>query len=384
MTTTGKFVILRSLNPMKFLLLLLLASLPLSAAETSAQLWLTKSDRSALFALQPDKLIFTTNTSLESVITVDDKQTFQTMDGFGFALTGGSAMHIIRMEPAKRAALLQELFGTGDGDIGISYLRVSIGASDLNSFVYTYDDVEPSQSDPELKRFSLGPDQGDVIPVLKQIMAINPQIKILGSPWTAPNWMKTNGKVKSGRLKPECYDVYARYFVKYLQGMQQEGIHIDAITIQNEPFNDGNTPSMQMSAAEEARFIKENLGPALAAQHLDTKIILWDHNCDVPEYPISILRDPEAARYVDGSGFHLYAGKIEAMSQVHDAFPGKNLYFTEQMTIERGHHPGIDIAGPVSRLIVGAPRNWSRNSSIVCTTFIAPPGALAQSARGGF
>jgi glucosylceramidase len=332
------------------------------AAEKPAQLWLTTSNKTILFALQaalPSFQAATTNTG--PIIDVDDRQRFQTMDGFGFALTGGSAMHLIRMQPGARAAILRELFATDSTNIGISYIRLSIGASDLNDHVFTYDDLPPGQTDPTLSHFSLDPDRADVIPVMKEILAINPAIKILGSPWTAPPWMKTNSLVKGGKLKPEFYDAYARYFVKYIQGMKGEGIRIDAITPQNEPLNKGNTPSMLMFAEEQALFIKKHLGPALAAARLDTKIILYDHNCDVPEYPLSILRDPEAAKYTDGSGFHHYAGKMEAMSKVHDAFPGKNLYFTEQMVIERPVRPGFEIASQVSRLIIGAPRNWSRN-----------------------
>lgn len=330
------------------------------AAEKPVQLWLTKIDKSALFTLQPNPQSFGTNASAGAVIDVDDRQRFQTMDGFGFALTGGSAMHLIRMQPAIRAGLLHELFATDSTNIGISYLRLSIGASDLNDRVFTYDDMPKGQTDPGLARFSLDPDRADVIPVLKEILSVNPTIKILGSPWTAPPWMKTNNLVKGGKLNPQFYDVYAHYFVKYIQGMKAEGIRIDAITVQNEPLNTGNTPSMQMFAPEQALFIKKFLGPALAAARLDAKIILYDHNCDVPDYPMFILRDPDAARFVDGSGFHHYAGKMDAMSKVHDAFPQKNLYFTEQMVIDE-KRKGFDIAAQVARLIVGAPRNWSRN-----------------------
>lgn len=353
----------------------------LSAAETGATLWLTKSDGSVLFARQAAPMVFTNDNSDTPTIAVNAQQEFQTMDGFGFALTGGSAMHIIRMDPARRTALLRELFDTGPKDIGISYLRVSIGASDLNDHVFTYDDLRPGETDPDLNHFDLGPDRGDVIPVLKEILAINPKIKILGSPWTAPSWMKSNSAVKGGRLKPEYYHAYAQYFVKYIQEMRDEGIRIDAITIQNEPLNGGNTPSMQMSAEEQDLFIKQQLGPAFAAADIHAKIIIYDHNCDVPEYPLTILRDPEAARYVDGSGFHHYAGKMEAMSQVHDAFPNKNLYFTEQMVIERGHKPTFDLAAQVSRLIVGAPRNWCRN--VILWNLAADPNNDPHTDDGG-
>jgi glucosylceramidase len=325
------------------------------------QLWLTNADKSALFEEQTPLLWFTKAASQEPAIEIEDRQRFQSIDGFGFALTGGSAEHLAHMDAARRAALLKELFGVEGKSIGISYLRISIGASDLNDHVYSYDDLAAEETDRELAKFSLAPDRAELIPVLKEILAINPGIEILGSPWSAPPWMKTNGNAKGGKLKTEYYGSYAKYFVKYIQGMKASGINVAAITIQNEPLNDKNTPSMLMMAEEEALFIKEHLGPAFAAAGLRTKIILYDHNCDVPEYAISILKDPAANRFVDGSGFHLYGGEILAMSGVHNAFPRKNLYFTEFMAVEPTESGRISIAKPVEGTFMGALQNWSRN-----------------------
>ena len=182
----------------------------------SVAVWLTNTDKSALFDLQNPPLRFSKTANPGLTIDVDDKQTFQPIDGFGFALTGGSAQHMVRMDLAKRASLIQELFGVADKEIGISYLRVSIGSSDLNDHVFTYDDLPPGQTDSDMAKFSLAEDRADVIPVLKEIFKVNPKIKILGSPWTAPSWMKTNNNPKGGKLKPECYPAYARYFVKYI------------------------------------------------------------------------------------------------------------------------------------------------------------------------
>ncbi len=232
-----------------------------------------------------------------------------------------------------------------------------------------------------LTNFSLDPDRNDIIPVMKEILAVNPKINILGSPWSPPAWMKDNGKVKAGSLKPEYYDAYAAYFVKYIQQMKREGIRIDAITPQNEPLNPKNTPSLVMSAVEELDFIKNHLGPAFKAAGIKTKIILYDHNCDVPEYPLTILDDPVAARYVDGSGFHLYGGRIEAMTRVHDAHPDKNLYFTEQMvTGSVDSRPTINL-GAVGRLIIGATRNWSRN--VLLWNLAADPNNEPHTGDGG-
>ena len=180
------------------------------------------------------------------------------MDGFGFALTGGSAMHIINMSASARNTLLHQLFDTIGNAIGVSYLRVSIGSSDLNEKVFSYDDVE---GDTLLAHFDLAEDKTDVIPVLKEILTINPHIKILGSPWSPPAWMKTNNDTSGGRLKPEYYSVYANYLARYIEAMGQHGIKINAITVQNEPLHPGNNPSLLLVAPDEAEFVKNYLGP---------------------------------------------------------------------------------------------------------------------------
>jgi glucosylceramidase len=367
--------------------LLVVVGLALSVIPMNAQrkgdvsLWLTTADRGSLFAQQVEALHFGAPKKSIPTIEVDDRQTFQSIDGFGFALTGGSAQLLMRMEESQRTELLKELFSPEGKGIGVSYLRISIGSSDMNDHVFTYDDLPPGEKDMNLSKFNFGPDRTDVIPILKEVLAINPHIKILGSPWTAPSWMKTNENPKGGSLKPEYYDAYAQYFVKYIQAMRAEGINIDAITIQNEPLNDKNTPSMVMQAREEGAFIKQSLGPAFRRAGITTKIILYDHNCDVPEYPLEILNDPAARQYVDGSGFHLYAGEISAMSKVHDAYPDKNLYFTEQMVIDRKDDPELEIASPVQRLIVGATRNWSRN--VLLWNLAADPENKPHTDNGG-
>lgn len=328
--------------------------------------WLTLGDSSVLFKQQPSKISFTKQRSALPAIEIDETKRFQSIDGFGFALTQGSAMPIIRITPAKRAALLKELFDTTGNNIGISYIRLSIAASDLNETVFSYDDVPAGETDMQLSKFNLGADYKDVIPVMKQILAINPRIKILGSPWSPPAWMKTNNDTRGGRLKEDCYDVYARYLVKYIQQMKREGIVIDAITVQNEPLHPGNNPSILMTAPEQANFIKNNLGPAFKTAGIKTKIIIYDHNADRPDYPIFILDDKDANKYVDGSAFHLYGGEIETLTDVHNAHPNKHIYFTEQMVVQFDggwQKPAfkLDLAWPVSRLFIGATRNWSRN-----------------------
>jgi len=328
--------------------------------DSAISVWITTPDQSQLLAGQSG-LMFSNEPATTSVIEIDTAITYQTMDGFGYALTGGSAMLLkTKLNDQERASLLRELFLTDGDGIGISYLRVSIAASDLDEYVFSYNDMPTGKTDPSLAGFTLAYDTLYLIPVLKEILALNSTIKIMGSPWSPPTWMKTNHHPKGGSLKPEYYGVYANYFVKYIQAMAAEGIRMDAITIQNEPENPKNTPSLVMTAPEQNEFIKRHLGPAFKAAGITTKIILFDHNCDHPEYPISILDDSETRTFVDGSAFHMYLGEITALSTVHDAHPDKNIYFTEQWTWSKGEFGG-DLRWHVKNLMVGAPRNWSRN-----------------------
>lgn len=320
--------------------------------------WLTTGDKAQLLQKQPP-LKFTRDAGSSPVIEIDTTQTFQSIDGFGYTLTGGSAVLINRLPASQKAALLRELFSTDSNAIGVSYLRISIGASDLDSAVFSYDDLPAGQTDLPLEHFSLDPDRINLIPLLKEVVAINPKIRILGSPWSPPAWMKDNNATKGGSLKPEFYTVYANYFVKYVQQMKAEGITIDAITPQNEPLHPGNNPSMYMTSEQQADFIKNHLGPAFRSAGLQTKIIVYDHNADRPDYPIAILNDAGAKAFVDGAAFHLYAGDVTALSQVHNAHPDRNVYFTEQWTGANGTFNG-DLQWHVKNVVIGTVRNWSR------------------------
>ncbi|SHL52947.1 glucosylceramidase [Flavobacterium saccharophilum] len=329
-----------------------------AANSGKAQSWITTTDESSKLLKQND-LVFNSETNSNQTIIVDASQKFQTIEGFGFSLTGGSAQAILKLDKAKREALLQELFSRKEDAIGLSYLRISIGASDLNETVFSYDDMPEGQTDLKLEKFNLGPDLKDVVPVLKEILAINPDIKIMGSPWSPPVWMKDNGSSKGGSLQPQYYQVYAEYFVKYIQAMKAEGIVIDAITPQNEPLHPGNNPSLLMLAEQQADFIGNHLGPAFAKAKIKTKIVIYDHNCNKPEYPLTILKDAKANPFIAGSAFHLYEGDISAMSTVHDAYPNKDLYFTEQYT-GSGTNFETDLKWSVKNVVIGSMRNWSK------------------------
>ena len=323
--------------------------------------YLTKGDQSQKLQKQEDLLVFGNNYNNYPSIEVDGSKSFQSISGFGFTLTGGSAEVINSLNEEKKQELLQKLFGKGENSISISFLRLSIGASDLNSTTFSYDDVPDGETDDNLERFSLEPDMDDLIPLIKEILAINPDIKLMGSPWSPPAWMKDNKRTKGGSLLREYYGVYARYLVKYIQAMAGEGIDIYAITPQNEPLHPGNNPSLYMPAIEQADFIANHLGPAFKEAKISTKIIIYDHNADKPEYPLTVLNNDSARPFVDGTAFHLYAGDISALSTVHNAFPDKELYFTEQYTSSDGEFAG-DLKWHLKNVIIGSMRNWSKTA----------------------
>ncbi|HVU58025.1 MAG TPA: glycoside hydrolase family 30 beta sandwich domain-containing protein [Puia sp.] len=338
------------------------ASTPPPPVETGPDVsfYLTKSSGSVLFQQQAN-LTFKAGSPTGLIVTVDSARTYQPIDGFGYCLTGGSAYLINHMSAPDKQALLTELFATDGNHIGVSYLRISIGASDLSARVFSYDDSGTAASpDTNLVHFDLGDDKTDLIPVLQQILTLAPNIKILATPWSAPIWMKDNDTSVGGTLQAKYYKAYAQYFVKYIQAMKALGITIDAVTPQNEPQNPYNNPSMVLSSGQEADFIKNALGPAFQTAALSTKIICWDHNCDQPGYPEDVLNDAGASPFVDGSAFHLYAGDISALTTVHNEFPTKNIYFTEQYVGGPGNFGG-DFDWHMRNLIIGAPRNWSRN-----------------------
>ena len=332
------------------------------AANEVVNAWVTTADQSKLLQAQASFNFSADAGTNATTITVDENQTYQGIDGFGFTLTGGSA-GLLNGLGANQTNVLNELFGTANGQIGISYIRISIGASDLSSSDFTYNQTA---GDFNMNNFSISAENQDLLPILKKIIAINPSIKIIATPWTAPTWMKVNTTGNNGytggslNTAAGYYDAYARYFVKYLQAMQAQGITIDAITPQNEPLNPYNNPSMVMQPNEQANFIKNNLGPQIRAAGFQTKIIAYDHNTDRIDYPETVLADGGANPYVDGSAFHLYAGNISSLTDVHNAYPNKNVYFTEQWVGAPSNFGG-DLSWHVNTLIIGATRNWSRN-----------------------
>ncbi len=322
--------------------------------------WVTRDANSLLQPMQPVEFSRSLPHGALPTIEIDESRTFQPIEGFGFALTGGSAYLLAGLAAAERADLLQELFGLTEASVGLSCLRVSIGASDLGRRDFSYWGLRRGTANHDLARFNLSAGDREVVPVLQQILRINPAVKIIASPWSAPPWMKSNGSYVAGRLKPEFYSEYARYFVEYVKEMRGHGIHVSAVTPQNEPHNPKNEPSMVMSATEQADFIKV-LGPELRKGAPETEILCWDHNCDEPEYPLTVLGDAEARAYIGGVAWHLYNGSPEAMSKVWAHYPEKKVYFTEQWISAHDDFMGA-LRWHTKNIIIGTLRNWSRTA----------------------
>jgi glucosylceramidase len=293
-----------------------------------------------------------------ATITVNTSNRFQQMEGFGYALTGGSASLMNQLPENKKDAILQEIFGENEASLGVRYIRISIGASDLDAHVFSYNDLATGETDSLLTHFSLSEDTLHLIPILKKALAIQPKLKIMATPWSPPIWMKTNKASKGGRLLKQYYASYALYFVKYIQAMKMQGIKIDAITMQNEPEHGGNNPSLLMDAKEQKDFLVNYLGPQLKAANITTEILLYDHNADHPNYPISILNDAKAKTYAAGTAFHLYLGNESALSEVHDAHPDKKILFTEQWTGAKGDFGG-DFLWHMEHIVIGTINNWA-------------------------
>lgn len=324
--------------------------------DAQALQYITKGDKSQLFQQQivPATKIQTS----DGVIEVDDSKSFQTMEGFGFALTGGSAALIDALPAAKKKDLLNEIFGKGPNGLGVSYIRISMGASDLDAEVFSYCDLPKGETDEALNYFNLSQDTIHLIPIIKEALKINPALKIMASPWSPPVWMKSNGQSMGGHLLKEYYGTYALYFMKYIKAMQERGIRISSVTMQNEPEHGGNNPSLLMTAEEQKVFLRDHLGPQFKDNKIKTDIVLFDHNADHPNYPISILDDPKAKAYASGTAFHLYLGNESALSKVHDAHPDKKLYFTEQWTGAKGSFDG-DLFWHTEHIVIGTINNWS-------------------------
>jgi glucosylceramidase len=350
-----------------------------AAATPSAHVWLTTPDGTMRMS-DGGTVPFHAGPSGALTVTVDPSRTYQSMDGFGASITDSSAAVLYRLDRRARDATMADLFSPSGGD-GLSFLRQPIGASDfVDGDFYTYDDIPAGRTDYDLQHFSIAHDTKQILPLLRQALALNPQLKVIATPWSPPAWMKTSGSLIGGRLidDPRVYDAYARYFVRFVQAYRQSGVPIYALTVQNEPQNrhPNGYPGTDMPVAQEAKLI-EALGPALRRAGLDTKLLGYDHNwsehpddiASTPpgsdpetEYPSDLLRT-DAGAWLAGTAFHCYAGDQSRQTALHDAFPGKGIWFTECSGSHGPSDPPPQVFSDTLKwharnLVVGVTRNW--------------------------
>ncbi|MFC0625406.1 RICIN domain-containing protein [Kribbella deserti] len=326
---------------------------------TAAQVWVTNPDASKLLARQAD--VQFGNATSATTIDVSAATVHQTMDGFGAAFTDSSTwLAWNKLNTSQRDAMMNKLFDRNTG-IGLSLLRQPMGASDFtaNSADYTYDDTCCDLND-----FTIAHDRPYTLPVLKAAKARNPDLKIIGTPWSPPAWMKTNNSLNGGKLRTDRHADFANYFVKYAQAFAAEGLPIYAVTLQNEPHHEAAYPSMRMEPDEQAAVVKNHLGPAFAAAGIPAKIIAWDHNWNEPNFPISVLNDAAAKRYVAGSAFHCYAGDPSAQNTVHNAHPDRDIWFTECSGGNWATDFGANLKWNTQNLIIRSIRNWAKGVTL--------------------
>ena len=309
-----------------------------------------------------------------STIKLVSADTYQTMDGFGAAITGSTAYNLMKMSATDRNNFLRQTFSPTEG-YGYSYVRIPIGCSDFSLREYTCCDT------PGIDNFALTNEETEyIIPVMKEILAINPDVKVMSTPWTAPKWMKVDNLSSlkpydswtGGQLNPAYYDDYATYFVKWIQAFQKEGIKIHAITPQNEPLNRGNSASMYMGWEEQRDFIKNALGPKMQAAGLSTKIYAFDHNynydniADQRSYPAKIYEDPEASKYIAGAAYHNYGGSVSELEVMHKAYPDKELIFTESTAGDwnDGANFQARLLDDMEQIVLGTVNRWAKASMV--------------------
>jgi glucosylceramidase len=324
------------------------------------QVWVTTTDRAKLLSREAD-VSFTDAVPLSANIDVDPSVRHQEMVGFGAAITDASAWLIQnRMNADQRAALLRELFGSTPG-LSLSFTRLTIGASDFSRTHYSFDDVPVGQTDPTLDHFSIDANRAEVLPLVKSALALNPNLHIMASPWSAPGWMKTTDSLIKGSLRPEAYEAFSEYMLRYIEAYAGEGVPIYAITLQNEPhFEPADYPGMRIESAARARLVGQHIGPRMAQRGLSTRILDWDHNWDEPSSPLTVLADATANGYISGIAWHCYGGDVNAQTTVHDVHPDKETYLTECSGGEWESIKNDGLTWLTRNLIIGSTRGWAK------------------------
>ncbi|MDH6306830.1 glucosylceramidase [Parabacteroides sp. PF5-5] len=338
-------------------------------AKADVTMYVTTNTRSQEFKKQTAAFSDKSNMS-PSTIKLEPTTRYQTMDGFGAAVTGSSCYNLMQMSKENRDKFLKETFSTTEG-MGQSYIRISIGCSDFSLSEYTCCD------EVGIENFGLTSEETDyVFPILKEILAINPDVKIMGSPWTCPRWMKVNNLTDmqpfnswtSGQLNPKYYADYATYFVKWIQALEQQGYKIYSVTPQNEPLNHGNSASLFMGWKEQLEFVKNHMVPQFKSAGLNTKIYLFDHNynydnmADQNDYPVKIYDAGIDGDIVAGAAYHNYGGDKSELLDIQERYPDKELVFTETSigTWNDGRNLEVRLIEDMREVALGTVNNWCR------------------------
>jgi glucosylceramidase len=330
----------------------------------------TTNDQTMQLTPQPT-VSFSAASGGSNVVYLDETQVYQPIEGFGAATTD-SAMYLLNEvakvnQPAQFTAAMNNLFTRQGNGIGLSFLRNPMGASDLARSVYSFDDNN-GQADPTLANFSIAHDMKDIIPLIMQAKTLNPQIKIMANPWSPPGWMKTSNSMIGGSLlpAPTMYGSFADYFVDYIQAYAAAGINIDYISLQNEPlYVPTNYPGMCMPATststdctsqtDQQTALFQYVLPALSTAGLSTKVLVYDHNWDRPDYPENVLSNQNLSQ-IAGVAWHGYASTPGAMTPIQNMFSTVGTYETE--------HSGFITNSDQTRLdfeeITQCMRNWAR------------------------
>jgi len=327
-----------------------------------AEIWLTTADQAQKLAPQP-VVASAGNAAGDEAISIDPARRFQRMHGWGAAITDASAELLSKLPEDRRRAIMNELFGRGPDGLGLSFTRLTVGASDFSPTHYSYDDPPGDAPDPELRHFSIDPARRYVLPRAREALAINPDLMVMISPWSAPAWMKTSKSLIKGQLEPRYYDAFANYLALTVEGFKGEGVPVSMLTIQNEPdFEPGDYPGMRINPPERAIIIGRHVGPVFRRRGLGTQILDYDHNWDNPEMPLAVLADPVARSYISGVAWHCYEGDVPAQSPVHDAHPDKDAWQTECSGGNWAPKFGETLGWMTSKLIIGTANHWARGS----------------------
>jgi glucosylceramidase len=298
-------------------------------------------------------------------IVLNPGATRQEVLGFGAAFTDASCWMLSQLPDGQRAELMHELFAPDQ--MALNVCRTCTGSSDYSRSVYSFD--ESDEPDPDLKKFSIDHDKAYILPILKEARKLNPDLFLFSSPWSPPAWMKFNHSMLGGTIRKSTLEPYSRYIKMFLDAYKAEGVEMNAITIQNEVDTtvDGRYPACQWAQEDEILFVRRYLGPLLRKSGSSAKIWVLDHNFNLWGRAIGELSDPQLYEYADGVAWHGYAGDPTGMTQVHNAFPEKNAYFTEGGPL---HEPGAPRHDPMSNWAEwgqwanSVMRNWAKSITV--------------------